>query len=40
MLHRLFLGKRTKAVVVFAIAAISILGTGQAYAQVSGATLT
>jgi len=40
MLHRLFLGKRTRAVVLFAIAAISILGTGQAYAQVSGATLT
>src|SRR5882757_8365606 len=40
MLHRPILGKRTWAVVVFAIAAISILGTGQAYAQVAGATLT
>ncbi len=40
MLHRPILGKRTWAVVVFAIAAISILGTGQAYAQVTGATLT
>jgi outer membrane receptor protein involved in Fe transport len=40
MLHGLFAGKCTKAVWVFAIAAITILCTGQAYAQVAGATLT
>jgi outer membrane receptor protein involved in Fe transport len=37
---RLFAGKCGAAVCVFAIVAVSILGTGQAYAQVSGATLT
>src|ERR1700687_1803880 len=36
---KLFAGMRTLAVWIFAIAAISILGAGQAYAQVSGATL-
>ena len=37
---RRFVRKFTLAVWIFGIAAISILGTGQAYAQVAGATLT
>src|SRR6266852_1557814 len=37
---RRFVRKFTLAVWIFGIAAISILGTGQAYAQVTGATLT
>src|SRR6195256_6654515 len=37
---RRFVRKFTLAVWIFGIAAFSILGTGQAYAQVAGATLT
>src|SRR6202045_2628459 len=33
-------GKRTSCVWIFVLAVIGILGTGQAYAQVAGATLT
>jgi outer membrane receptor protein involved in Fe transport len=40
MLLKLFAGKFGAAVWVFVILAISILGAGQSYAQVSGATLT
>jgi len=40
MLPKIFLGKFSAAVWVCVIAVISILGTGQAYAQVAGATLT
>src|ERR1700730_357905 len=40
MLLRVFAGKFSVAVWVFVILSISILGTGQAYAQVAGATLT
>jgi outer membrane receptor protein involved in Fe transport len=40
MSHRLFGEKCGLAVWIFLIAAFSILGTGQAYAQVAGATLT
>jgi hypothetical protein len=40
MLPEIFLGKFSAAAWVFLIVALSILGTGQAYAQVSGATLS
>ena len=40
MLPKIFLGKFRAAVWVCVIVAITILGTGQAYAQVAGATLT
>ena len=40
MLLRIFAEKLSASVWVFAILAIGILGTGQAYAQVAGATLT
>jgi hypothetical protein len=40
MVPKMFAVKFGAAVWVFAIVAISILGTGQAYAQVAGATLT
>jgi outer membrane receptor protein involved in Fe transport len=40
MSHRLFGEKCGSAVWIFVIVAITVLGTGQAYAQVAGATLT
>jgi len=40
MSHRLFGEKCSPAVWIFVIVAITVLGTGQAHAQVAGATLT